>query len=75
MSGVTVRNTMQKRIDVEITAAGNRVTVDMLLWFAREAEKAIKEGMDPTTEVRINNQSGVNGVHIKAVDTVVVEVP
>lgn len=53
MSGVEVRRTHNTSIRVEVQAYGNRLTVDLLLWFAREAQRAVDAGLPITTEVKI----------------------
>lgn len=74
-SYVTVKNTIQKRIDLSVTSANSYLTIETLLWFAREAQKAVDEGMDPKTRVSISeDRSSMSGVHCRANHTVIVDV-
>ena len=70
-----IKRTNNTVIRVETRAAGNRVTVDHFIWFARELQKAIDAGMPTNTEVVIRNESGVNGVSIHAHTVLVQDIP
>ena len=69
MSGYTVRRQANTTYDVTVQGMGHHPTVELVLWFAREAQKAVDEGMDPKTQVRID------GSKIRAVSTVTQEIP
>jgi hypothetical protein len=56
MSGMTVKRTNNTHIQVETQGSQNRLTVDLLLWFAREAQKAVDAGMPLDTEVRVQGE-------------------
>lgn len=74
-SGVTIKRTNQTRIEAMAQASGNRVTADHFLWFARLLQEAVDAGMPKDTEVKIRNESGVNGVSIQAVCSLTQEIP
>jgi len=63
---VQITRTNNTAFRVETQATGNRVDVDHFMWMARELQKAIDAGMPMGTEVKIRNESGVNGVSISA---------
>lgn len=64
---VQIKRSALTQIDVEVLAAtGSRITVETVLWFARELQTAVEAGMDTQTEVKIDNQTGVNGVRLTA---------
>jgi hypothetical protein len=71
-----VKRTNNTVISVETSAAtGSRVALDHFMWAARELQKAIDAGMPMDTEVKIRNESGVNGVTISARAVLVQDIP
>jgi len=72
---IEVKRTNNTAISVETQTCGNRVTADHFMWFAKELSKAIDAGMPTNTEVKIRNESGVNGVSISARAVLVQDVP
>jgi hypothetical protein len=76
MSTLEIKRTNNTAISVNTSAAtGSRITVDHVLWFARELQKAVDAGMPMDTEVKIRNESGVNGVSISARAVLVQDIP
>ena len=75
MSTLEIKRTNNTAISVSTQATGNRVDVDHFLWFARELQKAVDAGMPMDTEVKIRNESGVNGVSISARAVLVQDIP
>lgn len=53
MSGLEVQRTAQTKLVVQTTSMRNHLTVDTLLWFAREAQKAVDLGMPLDTRVDV----------------------
>lgn len=52
-SGFTLTNQHHKNLAVQVSGTTNTLTVDVVLWFAREAQKAVLAGMPPDTPVTI----------------------
>lgn len=75
MSTLEIKRTNNTVISVGCATAGNRVTADHFMWFARELQKAIDAGMPMDTEVKIRNETGVNGVSISARAVLVQDIP
>ena len=75
MSTFEIKRTNNTHISVSTQTTGNRVTVDHFMWAARELQKAIDAGMPIDTEVKIRNESGVNGVTISARAVLVQDIP
>jgi hypothetical protein len=73
---VEIKRTNNTAISVRTQAAtGSRLTADHVLWFARELQEAVDAGMPPDTEVKIRNESGVNGVSIFAMAVLSQDIP
>jgi hypothetical protein len=53
MGSVQVKRTNNTAISVKTQTAGNRVTADHFLWFARGLQEAVEAGMPNDTEVTI----------------------
>ena len=75
MSGLEIKRYTNTAISVETQTAGNQVTADHFLWFARLLTEAVDAGMPIDTEIKIHNPSGVSGVIITARSTLVQEIP
>jgi hypothetical protein len=71
---VAIRRTNNTAISAETQACG-RLDADHFMWFARELQKAIDAGMPMDTEVKIRDETGVNGVSISARAVLVQDIP
>jgi hypothetical protein len=76
MSTLEIKRTNNTAISVSTSAAtGSRVTLSHFMWAARELQEAIDAGMPMDTEVKIRNESGVNGVSISARAVLIQDIP
>lgn len=62
-------------ITAEIAGYGNRYLVEHVLWMARELQDAVDAGMPTDTEVVMRNESGVNGLSMRARADIAQEIP
>jgi hypothetical protein len=56
MTGFEIKRTNNTHLRVETQGTRNQLTVDLVLWFAREAQKAVDAGMPTDTVVTVQGE-------------------
>lgn len=72
---VEVKRQAVTTIRAEITGFGSRYLVEHVLWMARELQEAVDAGMPMDTEVVMRNESGVNGLSMRARADITQDIP